>query len=101
MELTSLTAEPRAVCAQCRRPVVVCYCAHIVPVATRTKLVLVQHRRERDVPIGTLRMAELALPSASVFIGVNELDADQGLREGNWIGGEARDVDCGHEGSSD
>jgi len=80
MELTSLNAEPRAVCAQCRRPVVVCYCAHIVPMATRTKLVLVQHRRERDVPIGTLRMAELALPSASVFIGVNELDADQGLR---------------------
>jgi DTW domain-containing protein YfiP len=80
MELTPLAAEPRAVCAQCRRPVVVCYCAHIVPVATRTKLVLVQHRRERDVPIGTLRMAELALPNASVFIGVNELDADQGLR---------------------
>ena len=80
MEMTPPAAEPRAVCAECRRPVVVCYCAHITPVATRTKLVLVQHRRERDVPIGTLRMAELALPNSSVFIGVNELDADVGLR---------------------
>lgn len=80
MELSAPPVEPRAVCPKCRRPVVVCYCAHIVPVVTRTRVVLVQHRRERDVPIGTLRMAELALPNASVFVGVNELDSDAGLR---------------------
>lgn len=80
MELNPESAEPRATCPDCRRPVVVCYCAHIVPVPTRTRLVLVQHRRERDVPIGTLRMAELALPNSAVFIGVNDLDSDAGLR---------------------
>jgi DTW domain-containing protein YfiP len=80
MELSPPPAEPRAVCPDCRRPRVVCYCAHVVPIETRTKVVLVQHRRERDVPIGTLRIAELALPNASVFVGVNELDGNASLR---------------------
>jgi DTW domain-containing protein YfiP len=71
---------PRKECPACRRPRVVCYCAHIVPIETRTRVVMVQHRKERDMPIGTLRMAELALPNSAVYVGVDGLDDDPRLQ---------------------
>ncbi len=62
--------EPRLVCARCRRPQAVCYCAHIAPIPTATRVVLLQHPRERDVPIGTARMASLCLPNSELHVGV-------------------------------
>ena len=64
-------AEPRAVCARCRRPVSVCYCEHIRPLETVTRVVLLQHPRERDMPIGTAHMASLCLPNAELHVGVH------------------------------
>ena len=64
-------AEPRAVCARCRRPESVCYCRHVTQLETRTRIVLLQHPRERDVPIGTARMASLCLPNAELHVGVH------------------------------
>jgi DTW domain-containing protein YfiP len=64
-------AAPRAVCERCRRPVSVCYCRHLPRLSTRTRVVLLQHPRERDVAIGTARMASLCLPEAELCIGVN------------------------------
>jgi DTW domain-containing protein YfiP len=61
----------RAVCARCRRPVSVCYCAHIPHLPTRTRVLLLQHPRERHVAIGTARMAHLALPSSTFRVGVD------------------------------
>jgi len=61
----------RAVCRRCLRPTVVCYCAHIVPIETRTRVLLLQHPRERDVAIGTARMAELCLPRAELRLGID------------------------------
>jgi DTW domain-containing protein len=63
--------EPRAVCARCRRPEKVCYCAHIAPIPTATRVVLLQHPRERDVPIGTARMASLCLPNSELHVGID------------------------------
>src|SRR5882757_6024969 len=63
--------EPRAVCARCRRPESVCYCGHIEPLETVTRVVLLQHPRERDVPIGTARMASLCLRDAELHVGVH------------------------------
>ncbi len=63
-------AAPRAVCGRCRRPVVVCYCAALPTIETRTRVVILQHPRERDVAIGTARMASLCLPSAELHVGV-------------------------------
>src|SRR5262249_8118737 len=37
---------------------------------TRTRVVILQHPRERDVAIGTARMASLCLPEASLHVGV-------------------------------
>ena len=63
--------EPRAVCGRCRRPESVCYCRHITPLETQTRVVLLQHPRERDVAIGTARMASLCLPNSELHVGVH------------------------------
>ncbi|MGO8998611.1 MAG: tRNA-uridine aminocarboxypropyltransferase [Polyangiaceae bacterium] len=62
--------EPRVVCPRCRRPASVCYCAHLSSIETETRVLLLQHPRERDVAIGTARMASLCLPNAELEIGV-------------------------------
>lgn len=69
---------PRAVCARCRRPERVCYCAHLPSLATRTRVVIVQHPRERDVPIGTAFMASLCLQGSQLFVAASP-DADAAL----------------------
>jgi DTW domain-containing protein YfiP len=39
-------------------------------IETATKIVLLQHPRERDMPIGTARMANLCLPNSELNVGV-------------------------------
>ncbi len=63
--------EGRAVCERCRRPAEGCYCAHITPVDTRTRLVLLQHPRERYVAIGTAHMASLCLTNSELHVGID------------------------------
>lgn len=67
----SAAAEPRAVCWTCRRPAVVCYCRFVRQVKTRTRVVILQHPRERDVPINTARIAPLCLPEAELHVGLD------------------------------
>ncbi|HUS68388.1 MAG TPA: tRNA-uridine aminocarboxypropyltransferase [Kofleriaceae bacterium] len=61
----------RPMCARCRRPEVVCYCAHLPHLPTRTRVLVLQHPREEWVGIGTARMAHLALPSSTLRVGVD------------------------------
>ncbi|MDB4968087.1 MAG: hypothetical protein JWN44_3776 [Myxococcales bacterium] len=92
--------EPRAVCARCRRPEVVCYCAHLPRLPTRTRVLVLQHPRESRVGIGTARMAQLALPNSELRVGI-DFSADPVVRAVVagpapayllFPGGEARDV---------
>jgi len=69
--VTLASAAPRAICARCRRPQSVCYCAHLVSLPTRTRVLLLQHPRERHVPIGTARLAHLCLPGSVLRVGVD------------------------------
>ena len=62
---------PRIECAACGRPESVCYCAHVAPLPTRTRILVLQHPRERDKAIGTARIAALCLPNAEVAVGVD------------------------------
>jgi DTW domain-containing protein YfiP len=66
---------PRAECLRCRRPAVVCYCAHVHPIRTRTRVVILQHPRERRNPIGTARMATISLVNSELHVGT-ALDDD-------------------------
>jgi DTW domain-containing protein YfiP len=63
-------SEPRAECNRCRRPVRVCYCAHISPEPTKTRVLVLSHPREADNPVGTARIAKLCLPHAELVVGV-------------------------------
>jgi tRNA-uridine aminocarboxypropyltransferase len=62
-------------CARCRRPVSVCYCVALPRIDTATRIVILQHPRERDMPIGTARMASLCLPEAELHVGVRWADS--------------------------
>ncbi len=64
-------ATPRAICRRCRRPGPCCYCAHLTPIASATRVVFLQHPRESKVPIGTCRMAHLALSDSELHEGVS------------------------------
>ncbi len=48
-----------------------CYCPLLPRLETRTRVVILQHRRERDMAIGTARMASLCLPQAELHVGVD------------------------------
>jgi DTW domain-containing protein YfiP len=48
----------------------VCYCAALPTLATQTRIVILQHPREKDMPIGTARMAQLCLPEAELHVGI-------------------------------
>lgn len=76
-----MSMEARAVCATCRRPTGVCYCAHVTRIPTKTRVVILQHPRERDVAINTARIAALCLPNAELHVGVSfEEDAAMAAR---------------------
>ncbi|MES1172063.1 MAG: tRNA-uridine aminocarboxypropyltransferase, partial [Bacteroidota bacterium] len=64
-------APRRPSCDRCRRPRAVCYCGHIEPLVTRTRLLLLQHPRERRVGVGTARMAHLSLPNSVLRVGLD------------------------------
>jgi tRNA-uridine aminocarboxypropyltransferase len=57
-------------CGRCRRPASVCYCHALPRIDTATRVVILQHPRERDMPIGTARMASLCLPRAELRVGI-------------------------------
>lgn len=71
-------AEYRQTCERCRRPSSVCYCAHLPSLPTRTRVYLLQHPRERDMAIGTARMAHLSLPSSSLHV-ATEFSSDRAV----------------------
>ena len=58
-------------CWRCQRPASTCYCRHVKPLSTRTRVVVLQHPHESDVAIGTARMAQLCLPDAELHLGVD------------------------------
>jgi DTW domain-containing protein len=53
-----------------------CYCALLPRLETATRVVILQHRRERDMSIGTARMASLCLPQAELHVGVDWTDSE-------------------------
>lgn len=63
--------EPRSVCGRCRRPTSECFCADLQPIATATRVLILQHPRERDVPIGTARLARIGLQNSILRIDVD------------------------------
>jgi len=58
-------------CLRCMRPQSVCYCRFVTEIDTVTRIVFLQHPRERHMPIGTAHMASLCLPNSELHVGVD------------------------------
>jgi DTW domain-containing protein YfiP len=71
----SVAFQPRAICQRCWRPESVCYCRHLPRIETRTKVLVLQHPRERDVPINTARIAALCLEGAELHVATSLANA--------------------------
>lgn len=57
-------------CERCGRPEGFCVCAELTPVASRTRVVLLQHPREARLAICSARLTRVALQNAELHRGV-------------------------------
>ena len=60
---------PRPRCGRCQRPLDHCLCALIPSLASRTRVVLLQHPSETDHALNTARFAALGLVNAELRVG--------------------------------
>lgn len=58
----------RPTCLLCFRPDSLCLCCHVQPVHNRTRVIVMQHPRERFHPFGSVRMLKSALANARVEV---------------------------------
>lgn len=61
----------RETCSRCLRPTAFCVCATLTPVATRTRIVILQHPREARLAICSAWLTRLALENAELHRGVS------------------------------
>ncbi|MDA3947072.1 MAG: DTW domain-containing protein [Helicobacteraceae bacterium] len=70
--------EARGKCYHCYRPLSSCMCAHVKPVQTNTKFVILMHPKEfQKVKNGTGHLTHLSLPNSALYIGVDFRDNKQ------------------------
>lgn len=69
----------RPTCHRCLRPASHCYCAHLTPIPSRTRVVFLQHPREYRMPIGTARMSNLGLANSELHVAA-DLDGHPRVR---------------------
>lgn len=64
--------QERNLCLKCWWPREHCWCGHLTPVKTRTKIVLLMHPKEfKQTKAGTGRFSHIALADSEIHIGVN------------------------------
>ncbi len=73
MATPNLERVPREVCYRCFRPRAVCYCGSLKRVENQTRVLIVQHPRERFHPFGTARIVEQSLCNVQVVLDHNHL----------------------------
>jgi DTW domain-containing protein len=64
----------RPTCYRCLRPQVSCVCHGLEPVDNHTRVVILQHHRERQHPFGTARLARLGLRRVDVHVALRDAD---------------------------
>lgn len=69
----------RVTCHRCLRPASHCYCAHLTPIPSHTRVVFLQHPREYRMPIGTARMSNLGLANSELHVAA-DLDSHPRVR---------------------
>ena len=65
-----MTNAPLEICSGCEKPKSLCICDRVETVATKVRVVILQHPRESDVRINTARLVELQLERAERHVGI-------------------------------
>ena len=68
---------PTVPCAICGKPPGVCICDRAQPVATKLRVVILQHPQEDDALLGTARLVTATLPKAEIRVGLSWASLDQ------------------------
>lgn len=68
-------------CERCGKPPGICICDRIEPVATKLKVVILQHPQEDDAILGTAKLVELTLPKAEIRVGLSWSSLEHALGE--------------------
>ena len=76
-------------CPTCGKPPAVCVCDRVRPLASRTRVVILQHPREEDVALGTATLVTRSLPRATIVVGLSwpSLEAvlgEEGIDRARW-----------------
>ena len=66
-------------CYSCYRPKYACFCDAIPQVANQTKLLILQHRKERTHPFNSARIVDRALQNSELIVGRNHELANMDL----------------------
>lgn len=66
-------------CEKCGKPPTICVCDRIVPLPTKTRVLILQHPQEDDVALGTARLLALALPNATLKVGLSWASLEDAL----------------------
>ena len=65
------TLSAAQTCPHCRKPAGLCVCAGIAPIATRARLVILQHPQEHDHALGTAFLAHRQFSNSSLVVGLS------------------------------
>lgn len=66
-----MTEAPIDRCETCAKPRYACVCDRVVPLKTKTRVVILQHPQEGDVVLGTAPILKTAIPRARVVVGLS------------------------------
>src|SRR5665647_3531677 len=68
---TGALPEPIPECPRCAKPLPLCICEGIEPIANKIALLILQHPQEQDRTLGTARLTALHFKDAVVKIGLS------------------------------
>ena len=72
-------------CPECGKPPGVCICDRVETVATKLRVVILQHPQEDDALLGTAKLVEVTLPKGEIRVGLSwaSLDHALGIKDAN------------------
>lgn len=66
-------------CPECGKPPGVCICDRVEKIATRLRVVILQHPQEDDALLGTAKLVDVTLPKAEIRVGLSWASLDHAL----------------------
>ena len=63
--------EKPALCPNCQKPLALCICEGLAPIANKVAVLILQHPQEQDIDLGTARITALHLKNAVLKVGLS------------------------------